>query len=271
MPGQLILFVHGLNGHRYRTWGRFPLLFRDHTHYDIGLYGYTSGYGRISKLSATFDMQAEELAHQLRDCAYPQIVLIGHSMGGLLCMAAIRNLLDGRAPAAIDRIAGLVLIGTPQAGSTRVPFWARCLSTDPRLLATHSATLTDIQRRFNDHVIVSLFPQSYGSRFTVPTFAIVGTNDRWVTDLSATLHIPQWVISGCRTSSDAWSASPSKAEGICQKADVSGAIILHEFGETGIQRTVLNCYSSGAKIGGAELMFRVVLKGVQAPRRLASH
>jgi pimeloyl-ACP methyl ester carboxylesterase len=93
MPGQLILFVHGLNGHRYRTWGRFPLLFRDHTHYDIGLYGYTSGYGRISKLSAKFDMQAEELAHQLRDCAYPQIVLIGHSMGGLLCMAAIETYL----------------------------------------------------------------------------------------------------------------------------------------------------------------------------------
>ena len=33
-----------------------------------------------------------------------------------------------------------------------------------------------------------------------------------------------WVNSGCQTSSDAWSAPPTKAEGICQKADVSSRI-----------------------------------------------
>ena len=68
-PNQLVLFVHGLNGHRYKTWGRFPHLFSDLIQYDIGLYGYASGFERVSKLSATFDKQAEELAHQLRDCA----------------------------------------------------------------------------------------------------------------------------------------------------------------------------------------------------------
>ncbi len=190
IPGQLVLFVHGLNGHRYKTWGRFPHLFMNDGQHDIGLHGYASGFGRLMNLSVTFDKQAEELAHQLRDCTYSQIALIGHSMGGLLCMAAIRNLIDGNSSSAIRRIAGLVLIGTPQAGSTSVPFWARWLSPDLRLLTAHSAALTDIQRRFIDHVVVSMFDQTHGSRFIIPTFAVVGTNDRWVTDLSATLRIP---------------------------------------------------------------------------------
>ena len=162
----------------------------DQSEYDIGLHGYVSGFGRASKLSATFDLQAEELAHQLRDCNYDQIAMIGHSMGGLMCMAAVRNLIDARAFSTIQRLACLVLIGTPQAGSVRVPFWARWLSHDLKLLAAHSATLTEIQRRFTDHVVVSMFEQSFGSRFVIPTFAVVGTADRWVTDLSATLRIP---------------------------------------------------------------------------------
>jgi pimeloyl-ACP methyl ester carboxylesterase len=190
VPGELLLFVHGLNGHRYDTWGQFPHLFREESDYDIGLYGYASGFGRTSTLSATFDAQAEELAHQLRDCSYDQIVLIGHSMGGLMCMAALRNLIDAKACSAIERIACMVLVGTPQAGSVRIPFWARWLSPDLRLLAAHSATLTEIQRRFTDHVGVSMFEQPHGGKFVIPTFAVVGTVDKWVTNLSATLRIP---------------------------------------------------------------------------------
>ena len=186
----LVLFVHGLNGHQYDTWGAFPQLFFACGAEDVGLYGYRTGFGRIGRLTATFDQQAEELGHQLRDCEYDQIVLVGHSMGGLLCMAAIRNLIDAGAVTTIHKIAGVVLVGTPQAGALGIPFWAKWMSPDLRLLAAHNATLTDIQRRFTDHVVVSMFEQSYGKRFTIPTFAVVGTTDRWVTDMSATLRVP---------------------------------------------------------------------------------
>lgn len=187
---QLLLFVHGLNGHPYKTWGRFPHLFFDNESYDVGLYGYASGFQRATKLSATFDKQAEELAHQLRDCGYTQIALVGHSMGGLMCMGAIRNLIDARSHQAVRRLSSLLLLGVPQAGSISVPIWATWFSRDLRLLRAHSKTLADIQRRFIDHVVVSDFEQSYGTRFVLPTFAVVGTKDRWVTDLSATLRIP---------------------------------------------------------------------------------
>jgi pimeloyl-ACP methyl ester carboxylesterase len=189
-PGQLIVFVHGLNGHQYKTWGQFPQLFLDGRKEDVGLYGYKSGFTRIGRLTARFDQQTEELAHQLRDCGYSQIVLIGHSMGGLLCLAAIRHLIDTSASATIHKIAGIVLVGTPQAGSTRVPFWARWMSPDLMLLAAHSAELLNIQRRFTDHVVASLFEQSHGRRFAIPTFAVIGTTDRWVDDMSSTLRVP---------------------------------------------------------------------------------
>ena len=187
---QLVLFVHGLHGDRYETWGQFPHLLYHHTRCDVGLYGYASGYQRATQLSATFDKQSEELAHQLRDCDYRQITLIGHSMGGLMCMGAIRNLIDAGSKLAIRRISSLVLVGVPQAGSVRVPFWATWISSDLRLMRAHSRTLDEIQRRFIDHVVVSPIEQSFGTRFVIPTFAIVGTKDRWVTDLSATLRIP---------------------------------------------------------------------------------
>ena len=189
-PDKLIVFVHGLNGHQYKTWGNFPQLFLDCKREDVGLYGYKSGFARIGHLTARFDHQTEELAHQLRDCYYSQIVLVGHSMGGLLCLGAIRHLIDTGASTAIHKIAGIVLVGTPQAGSTRVPFWARWMSPDLKLLAAHSVALLEIQRRFTDHVVASMFEQSYGRRFTIPTFAVIGTTDLWVDDMSSTLRVP---------------------------------------------------------------------------------
>ncbi len=187
---QLVLFVHGLNGHRYKTWGSFPGLLSAAMACDVGLYGYASGLKRVRRLSAAFDKQAEELAHQLRDSPYERVVLIGHSMGGLLCMAAVRNLIDGLARDTVDRIAALFLVGTPQAGSRRVPFFSRYLSPDLKVLHAHSATLTDIQRRFTDHVVPTALKQTYGSQSVIPTYAVMGTADKWVDDLSAGLGIP---------------------------------------------------------------------------------
>ncbi len=57
----LVLFVHGLDGHQYDTWGAFPRLFFACGAEDIWLCGYPTGFRRIGRLTATFDQQAEEL------------------------------------------------------------------------------------------------------------------------------------------------------------------------------------------------------------------
>jgi pimeloyl-ACP methyl ester carboxylesterase len=64
------------------------------------------------------------LAEAIRDEACTRAVLIGHSMGGIVCLAAVQKLIDdwlrtkdGRM--AIDRIAGVILMAAPLAGSLR--------------------------------------------------------------------------------------------------------------------------------------------------------
>lgn len=59
----LILFVHGLGGSRYRTWGQLPsLLFDDMPRCDLGLYSYRNAWRRL-KFWRSVEMETE--AHTL--------------------------------------------------------------------------------------------------------------------------------------------------------------------------------------------------------------
>ena len=127
----LVIFVHGFGGSRYgekSTWGNFPqFLFEDIPELDVGLYEYRTLFGRMASpgKSVSLPDEAEAFADIIRDRKeYQRVFLIGHSMGGLLCMAAIAHLLDSRQQDVILRIGGLILMATPQAGSQRVLFFA---------------------------------------------------------------------------------------------------------------------------------------------------
>src|SRR5262245_5438499 len=75
----LAIFVHGLNGDRYSTWGHFPrLLHEDFPDVDLGFYGYRNGWKRIGSLrSIPLEDESRVLADQLREIEYEQIVLLG--------------------------------------------------------------------------------------------------------------------------------------------------------------------------------------------------
>jgi pimeloyl-ACP methyl ester carboxylesterase len=193
-PQAAAIFVHGWGGHRYGTWGRLPsMLFAAIQNCDLGLYGYASGVGRISRrsMSAKVQLQAEHLAHTIRDSPYRSIVLLGHSMGGLLSGLAIVNLIDSRTQSstgiACDKIAGLLLCATPQAGITLLPRWLAWLSPDFRLLHTHSDMAHLVARRFSDRVELE---GNHPGKLRVPVFALVGAVDRVVGSFSAGLSLP---------------------------------------------------------------------------------
>lgn len=204
---QLVVFVHGLGGERYFTWGDLPrFLFEDSAHYDVGLYDYASGIRRIrSGESIPLDVHARELADDLRDGIYDRIVLIGHSMGGLLCKAVIKCLIDSRAGAnghsTIDRVAGLFLIATPQAGSLRVPRFLAQVSKDAKVLRVHSEFVQEINRRFNDTVCSGNKNKLEATdRFVIPTYAVLATGDIWVDEFSSALNLPSDQIKHIRGS-----------------------------------------------------------------------
>jgi pimeloyl-ACP methyl ester carboxylesterase len=207
--GALVVFIHGLGGHRYKTWGDLPsFFFTDLSGAALGFYDYASGLRRFgSRQSIALGVHATQLADTIRDGPYDSVVLVGHSMGGLLAKATINQLIDTRTLAgqsAIARIRGLLLLATPQAGSLKVPGVARFFSRDARVLRAHSDFVTDVTERFTNRVVTT---RTTGlgqlDKPIVPTFAVLATSDVWVDRFSAGMgltHDQTKTVRGSHTS-----------------------------------------------------------------------
>jgi pimeloyl-ACP methyl ester carboxylesterase len=105
----LVIFIHGLTGHRYGYWGNVPLyVFEDMPPADIGLYFYRTAWRRFGLFrSIDLEQEARVLADALRRLrGYQSVVLVGHSMGGLLAKAAIVDLIQRRHRHTLRHIAG---------------------------------------------------------------------------------------------------------------------------------------------------------------------
>jgi hypothetical protein len=193
---QNVIFVHGLNGQRYSTWGRFPdFFFEDHPTIDVALYDYASGIRRLRRRSVNLSDQAILLAEAIREGDYTQTVLVGHSMGGLLCMAAVQKMIDSQLCAkdgtpTVDRIAGVFLMATPLAGSLRVIPPLGCFS-DGRVLRAHSNFTREINSCFTNKLIINCSTRaSTDDRHCIRTYAVIGLRDKVVDRYSSGVSIP---------------------------------------------------------------------------------
>ena len=192
----LALFVHGVGGQRYKTWQMLPhFLFEDCTDIDIALFDYVSGARRLwRRLSVDLLTTARELADIIRDVPYDTILLIGHSMGGLLCEATIKDLIDSEVTdnvgrKAVRRVVGLFLLATPQAGSGAATLGE--FLKDGRILRPNSAFLTELSERFKDRVQTHGPHNVHSSKMYIPTFALTATQDLWVSRFSSQLGLPR--------------------------------------------------------------------------------
>ncbi len=122
-PQKLLLFVHGLAGSATKTWGIFDSLIKadpslgDHS---AKFFSYSTAWFRLPFMARSARIQ--ELARSLQtyikyNCRdFSEIVLITHSMGGLI---AKRYLLDELTLGRLDaRIKGLMLYAVPHNGSS---------------------------------------------------------------------------------------------------------------------------------------------------------
>lgn len=153
----------------------------------MGLYQYSTLFKNLSFLNpVSLGKEAEVFAGIIRDhlAEYTQIVLVGHSMGGLLCKRTICQLWDTKEDGALARVAGLILMATPQLGSMSVKRMLGLVFEDFETLSPHGELVTQINQTFDNHIAVDERIVSY-RRTTIPTWAVEGVRDRWVDPLSA--------------------------------------------------------------------------------------
>ncbi|MCD4751008.1 MAG: alpha/beta fold hydrolase [Thermoanaerobaculales bacterium] len=190
-PGStIIVFVHGLGGKRYgwrATWGELPgFLFDDFDGLDVGLYEYTSFVKRLFfRRSVPLKTEAQVLADRLKALAETdqKIVLIGHSMGGLLIAQALVLLVREDRIDVLERIPGLIFCSTPWLGSLKARWPFSVLSHDGRALKPHGALVTDVTD--------AIMHEIQKDRFPPEAFALLASNDPWVDKLSGGIGIPK--------------------------------------------------------------------------------
>lgn len=189
----LIILVHGLTGHRYEYWGNLPqFLLEDIPGIDLGLYQYRTALRRFGWFKS-IDIESEGRVlsgHLCRLRRYKSIAIISHSMGGLLIKSAICSMIDGNLDHHLKKLSCLVLLASPQLGSTRVPALAKLFSRDGRALYPHGPLMQRMDKVFGARLNLDKTVDPTG-KFTIPTWAIVGAEDFWVDALSAGIGIPE--------------------------------------------------------------------------------
>jgi len=191
---KLLIFVHGLGGDRYRTWGEFPrLVFDNFPAIDIGLYSYRTLLRRWKVWkSISINREAELFGDQIRDelGAYSNIIFLNHSLGGILCYSVIAYLINSNQKDVLRKFSGLILAGTPQTGSLRVPFFASWLSSDFRALKAHGQLVQEKLVTLTNHVKLNIDDKPADAEIVIPTWAMLGQHDLWVDPLSARVGLP---------------------------------------------------------------------------------
>ncbi|WP_182525163.1 alpha/beta hydrolase [Nocardioides dongkuii] len=187
----LVVFVHGLSGSGYGTWGEMPgAVYRsDRLDADIAVFDYVSGFRRRLGFSPNIIDVARELNSHLDALQYKRIILVGHSMGGIICSMAIRlshqKTPFGHSQALIHRAVGLIALASPRSGARAVILGGQ---KDARVLRVHNAEVTQNSEFFTNQVDTQ-WRGSGRARYRIPIWAATATHDRFVDYFTATFAL----------------------------------------------------------------------------------
>jgi pimeloyl-ACP methyl ester carboxylesterase len=185
-PRAVAVLIHGLAGSGFKTWRSLParLIQSPRVNVDVAILDYRSAWRALRK-KPSLDAVVDLLYGELQAFDYESIVLIGHSMGGILAASTVRHWSTVMNPqTAIDRMAGLIYVASPRAG-TKWPVPTR----ERRLLRIHSADQRRNERYLVDHVDPTISRGGVGPR-KIPSFAATASRDRFVGQWSTELGIP---------------------------------------------------------------------------------
>ena len=177
----LAVFVHGFRGDVKSSWeSLIPLMEGDDKFSaDVALWGYPSG---VFKRTPSVWQAAEQLQTELRVRApdYDAIVLIGHSLGGLLVRALVVAALKEGRFTDIERIAHIITLATPNDGQELAALLGR-FSKQLADLAVTGDTVEEIRNEWINRVytpVILAGEERYKHR--IPLTAVIGLEDTLV-------------------------------------------------------------------------------------------
>jgi len=188
---RLLVFVHGFNSAKDTAWGEFPSFIKTDPGFDdfnIHRFGYPT---KLCRQVSDIRNQGGFLASFLESVftntqqMYREVVLVGHSMGGLVILEALLKLERDHLQLLKEQDLKVLTFGTPYLGveNTEVLtlFCDNKQVNDMRALNDKLGELSrDWTQRFNQ------IAASDGRETPqVPLYAFRGTEDRFVTETSA--------------------------------------------------------------------------------------
>jgi len=188
---KLVVFVHGFNSSKDEAWGKFPALVKeddDFRDFNIHQFGYPTKLCRqVDDIRNQGDFLASFLTSIFKSTQpnYRQVILVGHSMGGLVILHALLKLERDNFPLLIDQNIKVLSFGTPYFGveNTNV-LELFCDNRQANDMGVLNDRLNDLGREWSQR-----FNQQQGSavRHTpqISLYAFRGIADRFVTKTSA--------------------------------------------------------------------------------------
>ncbi len=161
-----VVFVHGILGHYVTTWGDFPRLLSedpDLPDLDVLLWGYPTGW-----IKPHNDLEAEgaHLLTALHTLIRPEsgIVLVGHSMGGLIILKGLvdRMLLGHAQVPPCGTISWITLFASPLSGAWAAGLARVIAGPALRVLRTLHKHLRQLSRgEFVDRLLADVVNRIY--------------------------------------------------------------------------------------------------------------
>ena len=180
-PGPAVIFIHGIAGRPAKTWGKMikvcasDAAFNDHS---LSCYSYPSGWLRPPFGKGTPKLQelARGLETELRTLhdGRKDIILVAHSLGGLVARQYILSAVKGRRPLLANK---LMLYAVPNTGAALARL-TKTLPLDSGAMQQLGYT-SDILEILNEDWI------THGVEARIPTKYVVGGADALVEPDSA--------------------------------------------------------------------------------------
>ena len=181
----LIVFVHGFRGGD-NTWRAWEALLQEDDEFpaDAAAWSYTS---RALSKSPTIWEAAEQLRTELRVrlSSYQRLILVGHSLGGLVIRAAVVRSLQQGCIEECERLAHIVTLATPNDGVQLAAILGR-FNRQIAALAVTGEVVQELRTEWIDRVYApEIRPGEERTKLKIPLTTVVGLDDEVVSAASA--------------------------------------------------------------------------------------